>query len=309
MRSAFPLVSLLALVGAAAALPGCGAEATPATRTSPSGAGQFGREPGAAATVAPAPLTQLAILGDSVAAAAGVQHRNAFDGLLVANDDARYPDFAGKDLAHVASRELVVVDLATIAAKSEEIVRQAEAVPPNPTGRTLILMSVGLNDLRDDLRELLDRQIVADRARLAAAAIARIAAHFANRALYPHGYDIGVLGWYDPTDGIGRIPKEPQYLEHWICVVLALLDPGGNNLADNMRHYTAALARHLGPREDVTLIDLYSRFVGHGVNHAQQSGPYYRPEDPSRWLLGDCLHPNLRGHDVIRRLVWKTYFE
>jgi lysophospholipase L1-like esterase len=182
-------------------------------------------------------------------------------------------------------------------------------VPPNPSGRTLILISIGLNDLRDDLRELLDRQLVADRARLAANTIARLAERFADRSRYPHGYHIGVLGWYDPTDGIGRIPHEPQYLQHWICVVLALLDPAGNNLADNMRHYSFALARHLGPRDDVTLIDLYSRFIGHGVNHAQERGPFYHPDDPSRWILGDCLHPNLQGHDQIRRLVWNALFE
>lgn len=314
MRRSRPLAAPLFAIIALAMTGGCGdATLSPPGEATLRGSGSFGRDPAPAQPSGhvdrDAPLTQIVILGDSVAAAAGVEQRDAFDGLLIRNDDERYPDFAGKDLAHVASPELLVVDLAEIAAKSEQIVQQAAQVPPNPTGRTLILMSVGLNDLRDDLRELLDRQIVADRARLGAAAIERIAARFADRELYPYGYEIAVFGWYDPTDGIGRIPNEPQYLEHWICVILALLDPDGNNLADNMRHYTAALQRHLGPRDDVVLLDLYPRFLGHGVNCDQPEGPFYRPADHERWILGDCLHPNPVGHDQIRRMIWDALFE
>ena len=31
----------------------------------------------------------------------------------------------------------------------------------------------------------------------------------------------------------------------------------------------------------------------------------YHPEDPTRWLLNDCAHPNTRGDQEIAGMFWR----
>jgi hypothetical protein len=58
----------------------------------------------------------------------------------------------------------------------------------------------------------------------------------------------------------------------------------------------------------VYVVDLRQAFLGHGFNYKDPKNPFYDPNDPTLWLQYDCIHPNVIGHEAIRRLVWQSLF-
>jgi lysophospholipase L1-like esterase len=108
------------------------------------------------------------------------------------------------------------------------------------------------------------------------------------RVTFPGGSHIFIANIYDPTDGNGDI--EHAGLPAW---------PDGLGV---MSAYNEVLSEFAERHEDVTLVDIRSEFLGHGVHCTHFWHRYYRKNDPHYWYWDNLEDPNDRGYDAIRRL-------
>jgi len=246
------------------------------------------------------PFTQLVILGDSIGTGFGVLPSEAFAQLLVRNDDQRHPDFAGRDLEHLAG-EVRLVNLADRGVTTRELFDQLGRVPDNPSGRTLVVVSIGFNQFRVDLLAFFDSRLAWKEAEISADAVRRVSGFFADRARFPGGARIGLLPLLDPSDGTGRIPPFPQ--AYGLCLYFFAL-PNMFAYWPLFNERMRALSGEVGL--DVTFVDAYAPFLGHGFHHADPELRHYHPDDPTLWFGDDCLHANARGNHELRRLIWSA---
>lgn len=201
--------------------------------------------------------------------------------LLYRNDDARWPEFAGRDLATthpgIAFRSLVE-EAATIG----DVFGDQLAAAEESDAPTLVTLTVGANDLMSLL------------VRRPPAAVVRQAAHDIAEA-YEFLVDavrracpaatVLVATVCDPSDGSGRMPgvdspQKPVPLEA---------------LAAVNAHIRTVAAGTPGVR----LADLHAHFLGHGTSA--------EPKDRWYWRRSP-LDPNARGASEVRR-VWLDALE
>ena len=246
------------------------------------------------------PFTQLVILGDSIGTGFGVLPAEAFAQLLLRNDDARYPDFAGRDLEHLAP-EVQLVNLSDRGVTTRELLDQLGRVPDNPSGRTLVVLSIGFNQFRVDLLAFFDARLAWKEAEVTADAVRRVSAHFADLERFPGGARIALLPLLDPSDGTGRIPPFPQ--AYGLCLYFFAL-PNMFTYWPLFNERLRTLSGEVGL--DVTYVDAYAAFLGHGFHHADPTLGSYHPDDPTLWFGDDCLHANARGNHELRRLIWSA---
>ncbi len=196
--------------------------------------------------------------------------------LLRRNDDARWPEFTGRDLErlhpgieflNLAEDGAMIDDVAT-----EELARLGrDSEDPD----ILLTLTAGGNDLLDALGA----------GRSLDTAVRRIARNFTElvetvREELPRA--ILVLSTvYDPTDGTGRLPG----LESYGRLPLEYLD----RFNDQVR----GLA---GEDRSVLLADVHRHFRGHGVGTAEGERWYWRH---------NLIEPNARGASEIRRVWWE----
>lgn len=109
------------------------------------------------------------------------------------------------------------------------------------------------------------------------------------REAFPGGCHFFVANIYDPTDGDG----DSQH---------AGLPPWPEGLAV-LKAYNEVLEgfakRH---PDDVTLVDIRTEFLGHGIHCTHFWHRHYRKSDPHYWYWDNLEDPNDRGYDAIRRL-------
>jgi lysophospholipase L1-like esterase len=197
--------------------------------------------------------------------------------LLYRNDDVRWPDFQGRDLArrlggaeflNLAEDGAMIDDVRT-----EELARLGQ--DSNDQG-ILLTLTAGGNDLLDAL--VAGRQL--DKA------VNRITRNYTDliesvREELP-GSTIVLTTVYDPTDGTGSLPG----LEAYGPLPLEYL----REFNDHVRE-TARLTK------GTALADVHRHFLGHGVT---------APE-PERWYWSrNLIEPNARGASEIRRVWWDT---
>ncbi|HSG70702.1 MAG TPA: hypothetical protein VLA12_09830 [Planctomycetaceae bacterium] len=107
-------------------------------------------------------------------------------------------------------------------------------------------------------------------------------------AKFPGGYHIFLANIYDPTDGIGDtfnagLPAWPEGL-------------------DVLKAYNDVIERTCESRDDTTLIDIHTEFMGHGIHSRQFWRSFYHSDDPGYWYYDNLEDPNDRGYDAIRRV-------
>lgn len=105
---------------------------------------------------------------------------------------------------------------------------------------------------------------------------------------FPGGCHIFLLNIYDPTDGVGDI--DHFGLPAW---------PDGIKIH---AAYNEIIANACEERDDTTLIDIHSEFMGHGIRAKQFWQSYYDAVDTGYWYYPNIEDPNDRGYDAIRRL-------
>jgi len=108
------------------------------------------------------------------------------------------------------------------------------------------------------------------------------------RETLPGGCHIFIANIYDPTDGDGDI--EHAGLPPW---------PDGLKV---LTAYNEAIARFSDRHDDVSLIDMRSAFLGHGIHCTHFWHRTYCKSDPHYWYWDNLEDPNDRGYDAIRRL-------
>jgi lysophospholipase L1-like esterase len=192
--------------------------------------------------------------------------------LFFHNDDARWPEFGGRDLVshspgvefrNLAEDGAMIDDVAT-----EELARLGRD-SQDPT--ILITLTVGGNDLVD---ALLARRPLES-------AVSRIGWRYAElvasiREELPRA-TLVLTTVYDPTDGTGRLPG----LEAYGTLPLQYLDRFNQQVRETARTTFGAL-----------LADVHRDFLGHGVSAPEQERWYWHR---------NLIEPNARGASEIRR--------
>jgi lysophospholipase L1-like esterase len=261
--------------------------------------GVAGSHESAALAAAPPPVSHVVILGDSISNGLGASHRAlSYAALLCHNDDAAYPEERDADLAHLFGAAVRYVNVAHSGDRTRDVLEtQLPRLSADPAaepaaltfpvhGHVLVLLTAGGNDLKSELRTRPD--FTGATMQTALANLRAIFAFFRDPARFPDGASIFFGNVYDITDG------EDQ--AHACLAGLAF--PGISDAAETWSRAFAALAQEQG----ATLVDLLTLFRGHGFNYANPNNPYFHPRDPTLWIYDrDCLHPNNRGHHMLRR--------
>lgn len=243
----------------------------------------------------PTDAARLIVMGDSISAGAGASRPSdlAYGALLASNDDARWPDAVGFDLATRFGHPVPVINVAVPGATAgsmltEQPARLRQRLPWPVRGHSIVVMTIGGNDLTDSIAAGDPAGAPLTQTLGALRATATI---LDDRANFPDGVSFYVATVFDPTDGEG-FAAGCFYDLHLATFVTAL---------DVWRARYVNLGRELG----FGVVDALGRFHGHGRNHRHATNTYYDRDDPSGWF-SDCVHPNDRGHHEMRRLFFEA---
>jgi lysophospholipase L1-like esterase len=201
--------------------------------------------------------------------------------LLHRNDDARWPEEQGADLASyypgIAFQNLAA-DAATIGDVFGEQLSQLE----ESDERTLVTMTVGGNDLLSAFANRPRRSLLESIARDVGDAYEFLLD--AVRRARPNALVL-LTTIYDPSDRLGRIPG---VLEEAGALPLPVLDA----LNDRIRTLAAGTP-------GTALADVYAHFLGHGASAPEEDRWYWRRS---------LIEPNALGASEIRR-VWRDVLD
>ncbi len=235
-------------------------------------------------------------IGDSITRGLGAPMYLTYFPLLINNDDAFYPDMAGKDLSHVMTIQSYRNYAQDYTVSQEHIDRQLAKTPQyDETVHGIIVITSGGNDLIHDYgRSEPQHDAMYGCTYKQGQEWCELLKNRLDTLLtgvmqkFPGGCDIFFANIYDPTDGAG----DPQTmgLPRWrACVkVLGLTN---QKIAELCEQYP-----------NVHLVDIHSEFLGHGIHCDEFWRKHYHKDDPHFWYYYNLEDPNLRGFDAIRRL-------
>jgi len=245
-------------------------------------------------TLRPADARRLIVVGDSISTGTGASMRSrAYYSVLNNNDDARWPMEMATDLTSHFAHAMEFVTVArggatTTTARSMQLPALRTALPPPAMGHSIVVMTLGGNDVQSALLTGNPTGPVLDSA---IGNLRAIVQYLQDRANFPDGVSIYAMDVYDPSDGEGFIrgcffnlmlPEFVLALEVWRTRYIALATEMGFAVIDGLGH-----------------------FHGHGFHYDNRMNPYYNAADPTPWF-NDCIHPNDRGHHEIRRLFYEA---
>jgi lysophospholipase L1-like esterase len=235
-------------------------------------------------------------LGDSVTQGLGASPGRTYFLRLIKNPIDEFPDMQGRSLSAVLPN-LTSLNLAISGTTSIECVdhQLPKLKPYDADTFGIVVITTGGNDVihnygRTPPREgamfgakedEIDQWVSNFDKRLDTIA-ARV------RETFPGGCHIFIANIYDPTDDVGDI--QHAGLPAW-SDGLYVLDA-----------YNNVISWFADRHPDVTLIDMRSEFLGHGIHCTHFWHRYYRPADPHYWYWDNLEDPNDRGYDAIRRL-------
>ncbi len=259
--------------------------------------------------VQPAPalgnVTLVVNLGDSIAAAYGVPSGSGYIDLLMKNDDAAHPTYKGKDLGDKFPGAKLS-DRSYGGATSPNLPGQVASAPANKTGDTLVVISIGGNDMMLNYMALLDPNEAKKVAATVQANVKKVLAHFADKSRYPNKTTVLMFNVYEFTDGSGTMPSNAPVDKY--CGMIKLLGPiAGKKAIGNMAVYNQEMLKFARDK-GLVLGDMAAAFLGHGFNHADKSSVHHDASDPTLWFQTDCIHPNKAGHAGIRAEAWRALF-
>lgn len=242
-------------------------------------------------------------IGDSITRGLGADMPHTYFPLLLSNDDAFYPDMAGRDLSHVVTIQETRNYAQDYTVTQEHIDRQLAKVPQyDPSVHGIIVVTSGGNDLLHDYGRSEPKpdamygctyQQAQDWCPQLKDRLNTLLTGLMQK--FPGGCDIFLANIYDPTDGVG----DPQTmgLPRWrACVkTLALAN---KKIAELCEAYP-----------NVHLVDIHTAFLGHGIHCDEFWRKHYHKDDPHFWYYYNLEDPNLRGFDAIRRLFLQEMIE
>ena len=291
-----------ALIGIVGVALGCSGGTTTSSSTSPDGGGPGGpggqADAGTTADAAP-PVTANAKIGTYIALGDSISDRGGvapfFYDLLLKNDDATYPKWAGKDLTtrypgiqyvHGAIAGSVTgpyTDRTAGAAPklTDQIKKLGSAYP----GDVLITITIGGNDLNDHAGDAVTNVDGPDKTQLAANLHAALSELTTAGRLGAGKVYIVEANIYDASDGKGNWttggPRCPQF------------NTGAKLDTQVFDAWNGVVESAITATPGDQKLDLRSLFNGHGFNSADN------------WYFTDCIHPNAKGHNQLRREAWR----
>jgi lysophospholipase L1-like esterase len=208
--------------------------------------------------------------------------------LLYKNLDNVYPDWKGKDLTTLYPR-IRHHDLTSDGATTDTVLNwQLPKVPTGENQPTIIIMTVGGNDLLHHygVQEEKGLKLSFEMQKN----LRKIITILQDSAKFPKPARIYIGNIYDPSDGIGEGLEKEGY-SPW---------PDGLRVLDHWNRRIQEVAQEKG----LTLVDIHKHFLGHGINYNNPKGKHYNLEDNSTWLKL-VIEPNSRGAHEIRKLFWE----
>lgn len=235
-------------------------------------------------------------LGDSVTQGLGASAGKAYFTRLVKNPADEFPDLQGICLSKVLPA-LQPLNLSISGTTSIECVdyQLPKLKPYEPDVFGIVVITTGGNDVIHNYGRTPPRE-----GAMFGAQISEISEWVQNfdqrldtiaariRETFPGGYHIFIANVYDPTDGDGDI--QLAGLPAW---------PDGLKV---LTKYNDAISRFSVRRDNVSLIDIRTAFLGHGVHCTHFWHRTYSKSDPHYWYWDNLEDPNDRGYDAIRRL-------
>jgi len=238
-------------------------------------------------------------IGDSITRGLGADKEHTYFELLLKNDDAMYPDMAGRDLSKVFPVMTWRNYAQDYSISQDHIDRQLVRIAEyGPQVRGIIVLTSGGNDLIHDYgrSEPKDGAMYGCTYRQAEEWCENLKGRLdalltGLTAKFPGGCEIFFANIYDPTDGVG----DPQTvgLPRWRNCVKALA-LANQKIAQLCQKYP-----------NVHLVDIHSEFLGHGIHCDEFWRKHYHKDDPHYWYYYNLEDPNRRGFDAIRRLFLK----
>ncbi len=259
-------------------------------------------------------VERLVLVGDNLAQ--NPTSKTSYPALLLANDDALFPDFAGKDLAHaLPGLDVVRLDRGgdsyrAVADNLESLCTcfyacEERCLSIMDSSATLLIVQLGVNDLASGALQLInDDDLRADPTPLieeVRAAVRKVLAWTQRSDLFPRPPLVYVVNIYDPSDGVGDIPQ--------LAAEILPLPSGADEVTPEqvltLVQTFDTLLHEEAERIGATVVDVRTPFLGHGLHHDDVETPSYDAEDPTRWIRG-FLDPNLRGAHELRRALWHS---
>jgi lysophospholipase L1-like esterase len=199
--------------------------------------------------------------------------------LLHRNDDERWPDFAGRDLATLMMPDVALVSLATDGATIGEVFADQLLeleVPESAGATTLVTLTVGGNDLLAAFANGASAKLLANVARDTVDAYGHLVDAIAARL---PGCTMLLTTVYDPSDLSGDVPG---VLEERGPFPLQQMDRVNDGIRDVAERTAGAI-----------LADAHTRFMGHGVTAPPAERWYWRRS---------LIEPSALGASELRRL-------
>lgn len=211
----------------------------------------------------PQAALRLIVMGDSVSAGFGASKLAT-----------SYPRLLHRALERRTGRTVERIDVARAGATTAGLLYQRDALKTRlegpVQGHTLVVMTVGGNDVRKNLDGDLEGELLQD----AVARLREVDAFFDDAKRFPDGVSTYLATVYDPTDGAGKTKTCFQKSPAPAGVIVTWRD--------------AYLA--LGRSAKIAVVDLHGLFAGHGVAASES------------WFA-DCVHPNDEGHRKAADLI------
>lgn len=223
------------------------------------------------------PYKSYVTLGDSISDRGGVAPY--FYDLLAKNDDAAYPDYAGKDFATLYPG-LKVYKQAVSGSVSADLIGQIASIPDNLEAPVVVTITIGGNDVQAATVRILRNQDAADKA----AFEKNLGEAYAALKQKVPGAVVFHANIYDPGDGKGDYSRCPSPLN-----LIPAFDSSVPFAAWN------TIVSDSTAKEGSTLIGFHDAFMGHGLVPTEQN-----------WFAADCIHPSKIGHNEIRKLFLKA---
>lgn len=233
-------------------------------------------------------------LGDSVTAGFGASPGKSYFQRLANNPPDEFPELHGCSLSAVYPKLTARNDAVSGSTSPQHLARILRLPVFNRDTLGLVVMTTGGNDLIHDYGHSAPQEAAMYGATVAQAQpwIANYAARLERmvrelRRRFPGGMHLFLANIYDPTDGDGTAGVVG--LPAW---------PDGRRIH---AAYNAAIEEVATRHPDVTLVDIQSPLLGHGIYCRQFWRRQHRPHDPTYWYDPNFEDPNDRGYDAIRR--------
>jgi lysophospholipase L1-like esterase len=233
--------------------------------------------------------------------------KHSYVEMLVNNDDAKYPDYAGKDLAHhfiaTAVENIALAGSTSCDFSASDIHSQLTSLAPE-VAQTIVVITLGGNDLihpyscgtPHDCSEYCSS--LSQATPFAANYKARMIALINQIKADAHGtVSVFLANIYDPTDTVGDIQNATISGVHLLPAW-----PGG---LDVLSLYNSTI-NDVATATGATVVDMHAAMLGHGIHYSDSTNMYYSASDPTYWYCANLEDPNDRGYNAIRGAFWSA---